>query len=158
MKAKPWEWAALIGSALLFCTLAVRAVVLFLPRKSATAQPSASVADAGTREKSGLERDKEESERVSNLPKRCEIRRDDAPDKPAPMFEREADFDEFVSAGVNRDNYGMREAMVRSGFVVQPGTRCLVIDPGFTASRLRVLSGPHTGRSGWLVNEWWSEQ
>ena len=45
--------------------------------------------------------------------------------------------------------------MIDSGrvLVVSSGTEAKIIETGFTAYRVRILSGPHVGRDGWVVRE-----
>lgn len=127
------------------------------PAPAATAEPSGEPVNVAA-VMAAQERDKREQQRIDNMPKRCRLSREDDPEKPVPVFERERHLDDFVSAGVKGDRYGLKEAFEGSGFWVAPRTYCLRLDGGLTRSRVRVLSGPHEGRAGWVINEWWSEQ
>ena len=65
-----------------------------------------------------------------------------------------ADYDEFTKLALANDKTGGQQ-MIDSGrvFVVSSGTEAKIIETGFTAYRVRILSGPHVGRDGWVVRE-----
>ena len=65
-----------------------------------------------------------------------------------------ADFDEFTKLAVANDEIGGNQ-MINSGrvFVVEAGTSVKVIEIGLLAYRVRVTSGSHAGRDGWVIRE-----
>ena len=65
-----------------------------------------------------------------------------------------ADYDEFTKLALANDKTGGQQ-MIDSGrvLVVSSGTEAKIIETGFTAYRVRILSGPHVGRDGWVVRE-----
>ena len=64
------------------------------------------------------------------------------------------DFEELVKLAVAKDNVGVTK-MVLDGraFMVDKGTQARVIDAGFTAYEVRIMSGSHYGDSGWVPAE-----
>lgn len=84
-------------------------------------------------------------------PTKCEIRYAEARAAAVLVFENRDDLDEWARATSKDDTFGAREAERKSGFRVFPGSKCLVLDTHYSLSRVRVLSGPHTGKAGWLA-------
>ncbi len=84
----------------------------------------------------------------------CVIRIPGKPDANVPLFESEADYDDWGKAAANDDTHGQQQAFRRSGFWVRPGTKCKRIGGGFLSAQVRVLEGPHEGKAGWLATEW----
>ncbi|MCZ7571112.1 MAG: pentapeptide repeat-containing protein [Ardenticatenaceae bacterium] len=67
-------------------------------------------------------------------------------------------YEEYGDAAVRDDTYGLRE-LIATGriFPVPNGTRVLILDHGgflYSATKVRILEGEHTGRSGWVPSEW----
>lgn len=73
-----------------------------------------------------------------------------------PVLPTEEGFDEYGKAAAQGlDDRSMLTVLVSNGgFLVEKGTPCLAVDSGFISSRVRVLSGPHAGKAGWVPNEW----
>jgi hypothetical protein len=60
----------------------------------------------------------------------------------------------LTKAAVARDTYGLSQLpLTGQYFIVNSGTKALMIDSTWTTVRVRVLSGPMTGRSGWIPME-----
>ena len=63
-------------------------------------------------------------------------------------------FDELISAVVAKDNYGIMELTLAGRvFIVQNNTKVLVIEPGFTKTKVRILEGENAGMAGWVPYE-----
>lgn len=66
---------------------------------------------------------------------------------------REA-FDRLVTLAVADDNTGISHMMVAGQVWTAPcGTRCKVIDSGFTVYEVRILEGDHAGRACFVARE-----
>lgn len=115
------------------------------PAASSSAAPDYNSAWLGA-----VEADKTEA----NRPKVCVLEMRDAPSDPLWLFPTEEGFDEFVQAAASGDDEAL--AVVRranGGFIVQPGARCTILDYGLMGkSRVRVVSGPHAGKAGYVVS------
>jgi hypothetical protein len=71
-----------------------------------------------------------------------------------PLFPTEEGLDEFISASARGDKQAMAvSAAAHGAFLVAARTRCARVDVGFTVSKVRILEGPHAGKTGWAVNE-----
>jgi hypothetical protein len=66
-----------------------------------------------------------------------------------------ASHDRLNTISAARDEHGMSQ-LVDSGrvMIVSSGTRVLVIAPGLFTSEVRILDGPHQGKSGIVSSEW----
>ena len=64
------------------------------------------------------------------------------------------DFDELTKLAMANDMVGLQQ-LINSGrvLVVSSGTKAKIIETGFTAYRIRIMSGTHAGRDGWVVRE-----
>ncbi len=64
-------------------------------------------------------------------------------------------WDDLNEAFAAEDYIGLA-ALLASGrtFTVQNGTRALVLDKGFTKTKVRVLEGANAGRTGYVEREW----
>jgi len=73
---------------------------------------------------------------------------------PVAVAQTKADFDEFTKLAVANDEIGGNQ-MINSGrvFVVEAGTSVKVIETGLLAYRIRVTSGSHAGKDGWVIRE-----
>lgn len=65
-----------------------------------------------------------------------------------------ADFDELTRLALANDKVG-GQRLIDSGrvLVIQSGTKAKIIEMNFTSYRVRIMSGPYTGRDGWVVKE-----
>jgi hypothetical protein len=71
-----------------------------------------------------------------------------------PVFPTEDGLHEYISAAVSGDSTATDLAFdANHGFLVPSRTRCFRIDVGITATKVRVLEGPHMGEVGWLPTE-----
>jgi hypothetical protein len=58
-------------------------------------------------------------------------------------------YDEVMKAAMAHDKQGMLESLIAGkAFIVDQGTRVLVIDSSFTLKRVRLLSGTKSGKAG----------
>lgn len=63
-------------------------------------------------------------------------------------------FDEIVKADLANDRMGHAKlVMAGRAFLVDDGTRVLVIDREMFKREVRVLEGPTIGQSGWIYEE-----
>lgn len=65
-----------------------------------------------------------------------------------------AALDRVIELSVARDADGLSQ-MESAGriFLVSDGTKARVINGGFLSSEVRIIEGIHSGRSGWVQNE-----
>lgn len=68
-------------------------------------------------------------------------------DKAVPVFGSEDALSEATKAAARKDALGFASQIA---FSVDDGTPVLVIDRGFEKAEVRVRSGKHVGRSGWV--------
>lgn len=74
---------------------------------------------------------------------------------PVPLFPTEEGLDEYGAAALSGDEETIVAVTRRNGgFYVASGTRCELVDGGFTRKRVMVIGGPHAGKTGWLPTEW----
>lgn len=73
-----------------------------------------------------------------------------------PVFPTEEGMSEFGMAAARQEGEQALAVILVSnnGFMVAAGTACSYIDPGIIKSQVRVIEGPHVGRSGWVPAEW----
>jgi hypothetical protein len=71
-----------------------------------------------------------------------------------PVTATKADFDRLVTLAVAKDTDGIRKMLTeRRSWSVPNGTRCRVIQIGFTTYEIRFLEGSHQGESGWVASD-----
>lgn len=120
----------------------------------ATATPSASGEPKLPLSEIYAERERADAERTERLRAQCVLRIPGS-SSPVPLFPTEEGYDEWGSASAAGDSEAAEVAARANGaFLVEPGTKCSPVDMGFMSSRVRVVNGPHAGRSGWIPNEW----
>ena len=63
-------------------------------------------------------------------------------------------WDAMMESMTTNDEAGY-QALVESGrvFMVEKGRTVEVLDVAFTSLRVQVLDGPHTGKTGWIIND-----
>ena len=67
----------------------------------------------------------------------------------------EAALEEFIEAALAGDEYGYTELVLTGkGFIVDSGTKVLVLKKSFPNTKVRVLEDENVGRSGWVPYEW----
>lgn len=73
----------------------------------------------------------------------------------APIATSEDSFDRWIKAKAAKDTHGMAQLMLTGSiFLVKNGTRVLVIDSATFKTKVRILGGNQTGRSGWVPYEY----
>ena len=73
----------------------------------------------------------------------------------SPVAITEDAFKAWTKAKVANDTHGMAQLMlIGSVFLVERGTRVLVIDSGTFTQKIRILGGGQTGRAGWVPYEY----
>ena len=73
----------------------------------------------------------------------------------SPVAITEDAFKAWTKAKVAKDTHGMAQLMLMgSVFLVERGTRVLVIDSGTFTQKIRILGGGQTGRAGWVPYEY----
>jgi hypothetical protein len=87
-------------------------------------------------------------------PPRCVLSLEGSP--VAPVFPTEAGLDEwFGAAAQNLGSDALATIGRANGYLlVDRGTVCSYVDRGFQKSRVRILAGPHEGKSGWVFTDW----
>ncbi len=64
-------------------------------------------------------------------------------------------FDALTSAAVANDAVGYENVLLSGrAFTVPNGTRALVLDKGFTKTKVRVMEGANAGQAGYVPREW----
>ncbi len=72
-----------------------------------------------------------------------------------PVMPTERGYDELFQAMASENDKAVGVAVqANSGFLVAPGTECTWLDVGIMTNEVRILEGPHTGKSGFLPREW----
>lgn len=67
----------------------------------------------------------------------------------------EVALERFIKASIANDRLGVAQMVLNGeGFLVQSGTKILVIDSTTFQRKVRILEGEHFGRSGWVPYEW----
>lgn len=62
---------------------------------------------------------------------------------------------ELISSIIIHDSSGIQNLILKGKvFIVEEDTRILVIDRGFTSTKVRILEGGNTGMAGWVPSEW----
>lgn len=62
-----------------------------------------------------------------------------------------AESTKFANAG---DEEGYSRVVYTQGFIVDSGTRVLVIENSVTSTRVKILEGTNQGKYGWVPYEW----
>jgi hypothetical protein len=66
----------------------------------------------------------------------------------------EQDFKDIVDAIVNKDDVGFNQIFTSGrGFIVDSGTKALVLEKHLTAAKVRIMEGPYSGQIGWVTIE-----
>lgn len=75
--------------------------------------------------------------------------------KPLPLAINEQSLSEALKAAKAKDEYATQE-MLTDGriFTVGDNTEVLIIGDSAGAVNVRVLNGPYTGKTGWVITEW----
>lgn len=72
-----------------------------------------------------------------------------------PFFPTAEGFNEWVAAAAGKNNEAAQVAAEANGaFEVDRGTRCNRLDFGTEGLRVRLLSGKHRGKAGWVRYDW----
>ena len=63
-------------------------------------------------------------------------------------------WDAMIDAQVANDTIGLRSLLLSGDvFLLDEGTRVLVLDQGFFSTRVRALEGDNMGKAGWVQFE-----
>jgi len=74
---------------------------------------------------------------------------------PVVLGVRETDLDAFTKASVAGDKAGVAELYLAGRIIDTPsGTRVKVIDRSTFKRKVRLMTGPRAGQTGWVPHEW----